>query len=112
MRHIPRGLLRPGSVAILAQGASDRVLFSGHPLALPPVRLSVMGGSASSGTSSSSSSGRSQSDLNNHAIQCNPNNERYQGYDRHYKGDGTQKDRDNHANQLNPNNERYQGRKK
>ena len=44
-----------------------------------------------------------QKELDNHANQCNPNNDRYQGYDRHYGGDGTQADRDNHAKQLDPN---------
>jgi hypothetical protein len=48
-----------------------------------------------------------QADWDNHANQCNPNNENYQGYDSHYGGDGTQDDLDNHANQMNPNNDAY-----
>mmetsp|Transcript_53239 Transcript_53239/g.124729 ORF Transcript_53239/g.124729 Transcript_53239/m.124729 type:complete len:89 (-) Transcript_53239:134-400(-) len=51
--------------------------------------------------------GRSQAYLDNHANQCNPNNSRYRGYDRHYSGSGTRADLNNHANQMNPNNDEY-----
>lgn len=49
-----------------------------------------------------------KADLDNHANQCNPNNERYQGHSSNYSGSGTKADLDNHSNQLNPNNERHQ----
>ena len=52
-----------------------------------------------------------KADLDNHSKQCNPNNERYQGYSSAYSGTGTKPDLDNHSRQLNPNNERYQPRK-
>ena len=50
-----------------------------------------------------------QADLDNHANQCNPNNDAYQGND-HDDDDDTgysQADLDNHANQCNPNNDAY-----
>ncbi len=54
-------------------------------------------------------SGRGQADLNNHANQCNPNNDKYDGHQSGYSGTGTKADLDNHANQLNPNNQEYGG---
>ena len=54
---------------------------------------------------------RSQRDLDNHANQLNPNNQRYQGGSTRYRGAGTPQDLNNHANQLNPNNRRYSGRR-
>ena len=61
---------------------------------------------------------RSQSDLDNHANQMNPNNDAYwesRGYDecpddwedQMDEDDPTQAELDNRANQLNPNNESY-----
>ena len=54
------------------------------------------------------SSNQTQADLDNHANQCNPNNDAYQGND---GDDGgytySQADLDNHANQCNPNNDAY-----
>lgn len=52
-----------------------------------------------------------KADLDNRSNQCNPNNERHQGYSSAYSGTGTKVDLDNHSNQLNPNNERYQPKK-
>jgi hypothetical protein len=52
------------------------------------------------------SSSQTQADLDNHANQCNPNNDAYQGDD--HDDDGySQADLDNHANQCNPNNDAY-----
>ncbi len=46
-------------------------------------------------------------DLDNHGQQCNPNNEKYQGYDCHYEGKGDKPDLDNHSRQKNPQDVRY-----
>lgn len=53
-----------------------------------------------------------QADLDNHANQCNPNNDAYQGDDSTGDDAGddagySQADLDNHANQCNPNNDAY-----
>ena len=49
-----------------------------------------------------------QADLDNHANQCNPNNDAYQGDDYDDDDGGySQADLDNHANQCNPNNDAY-----
>ena len=56
-----------------------------------------------------------QPDLDNHANQCNPNNDAYyssRGDDYDYDSDNSdthysQADLDNHANQCNPNNDAY-----
>jgi len=52
---------------------------------------------------------QTQANLDNHADQCNPNNERYQGHKSGYPGTGDKPDRDNHANQLNPNHQEFGG---
>ena len=52
-----------------------------------------------------------KADLDNHSNQCNPNNERYQGYSSAYSGTGTKADLDNHSDQLNPNNPKYEPKK-
>ena len=49
-----------------------------------------------------------QEELDNHANQCNPNNDEYDGYQEH--DDYSQADLDNHANQCNPNNDDYAGK--
>ena len=52
---------------------------------------------------------KEQADLDNHANQLNPNNDKYNGDDE----DGQynkEHDYDNHSNQLNPNNEEYRGK--
>jgi len=50
-----------------------------------------------------------QADLDNHANQCNPNNDAYQGNNDQGDDDTgySQADLDNHANQCNPNNDAY-----
>ena len=49
-----------------------------------------------------------KADLDNHANQDNPTNERYQGHSSTYSGTGTKADLDNHANQGNPKDPNYQ----
>ncbi|CAI8012128.1 hypothetical protein GBAR_LOCUS7781 [Geodia barretti] len=60
--------------------------------------MSSSGGYSGTGT---------QTDKDNHADQCNPNNAQYAGHEKGYTGTGTKSDLDNHANQLNPNNPNY-----
>ncbi len=48
-----------------------------------------------------------QADFDNHANQCNPNNDAYQGDDDDDGPSYSQADLDNHANQCNPNNDAY-----
>ena len=50
----------------------------------------------------------SKDELDNHANQCNPNNEAYQGTDDDDDDyEYSQAELDNHANQCNPNNDAY-----
>jgi hypothetical protein len=53
---------------------------------------------------------RSQSDLDNHADQLNPNNDEYAGDDDYGQDKYHDYDNDNHSNQLNPNNPEYRGK--
>ncbi len=48
-----------------------------------------------------------KADLDNHADQDNPNNEKYQGHDRHYDGKGDKPDLNNHSRLKNPQDVRY-----
>ena len=55
-----------------------------------------------------------QADMDNHANQCNPNNDAYYSsrgddydYDDNHDTHYSQADLDNHANQCNPNNDAY-----
>mmetsp|Transcript_114122 Transcript_114122/g.362827 ORF Transcript_114122/g.362827 Transcript_114122/m.362827 type:complete len:175 (-) Transcript_114122:155-679(-) len=108
-RHVLRGR-SDRSAAILARntqahfGRSDSLPLRFRGLSILRGMPTVISGDGGGGGASGGGGGggQNQKELDNHANQCNPNNERYAGYDRHFAGGD--KERDNHANQMNPNN--------